>query len=291
MVVDPMLASSGPLPTDEFRWAFEPKWDGFRAIVHRDGRRLRVMSRRGTDLAGRLPELAPLAGVLPARTTLDGELVVFDSDGRVDFDGMRRRGFGQASPGRLVFVAFDMLRAAGADVMPRPWADRRLLLVDLALDGPAWCTTPAYPGEGRSLLEATRAHGIEGVIAKRLDSPYRPGVRTTAWIKTKHFDRARFDVLGVAPTPEGRYALLLGWPGTTGSARYAGRIEWGFSRERFAELIARATPTDISPSGAVAPPGVVYFEPGVVAEVRYLAGSQLRHATLQFLAFEPDAVT
>lgn len=288
MVVDPMLACSGPLPKDEERWAFEPKWDGFRAIARRDGRSLRILSRRGTDLAGRLPELASLAGKLPAGTTLDGELVVFDSDGHVDFDGMRRRGFGQASPGRLVFVAFDVLALAGADVMARPWEDRRVMLVDLELDGPAWCTTPSYPGEGTTLLEATRAQGIEGVIAKRLDSPYRPGVRTTAWVKTKHFDRAHFDVLGVAPTPEGRYALLLGWRGAGRPVRYAGRVEWGFSRERFAELIGQATPTDISPSGNTAPPGVVFFEPGVLAEVRYLAGSQLRHATLQSLAFSPN---
>ena len=287
MIVDPMLATSGPLPTDHERWAFEPKWDGFRAIVHSDGHRVRIMSRRGTDLAGRLPELAPLAGVLPPRTTLDGELVVFDCHGRVDFDGMRRRGFGQAAPGRLVFVAFDALAVAGADVLATPWDVRRTMLVDLGLHGPAWRTTPSYRGEGRTLLDVTRTHGIEGVVAKRLDSPYRPGVRTTAWVKTKHFDQAPFDVLGVAPTPEGRYALLLGWRGAHGPARYAGRVEWGFSRERFAELITRARPTDVDPSGATAPPGVVFFEPGVVAEVRYLAGSQLRHATLQCLGFEP----
>lgn len=282
-----MLASSGPLPADEEHWAFEPKWDGFRAIVHCDGRRLRVVSRRGTDLAGRVPELAPLAGVLPAGTTLDGELVLFDAEGRVDFDGMRRRGFGQRSPGRLTFVAFDMVGLAGEEVMAGRWDVRRAMLVDLGLDGPAWSTTPSYPGEGATLLEATRAHGIEGVVAKRLDAPYRPGVRTTAWVKTKHFDRAPFDVLGVAPTPEGRYALLLGRRSADGPARYAGRVEWGFTRERFADLIARVRPTDVNPFGATSAPGVVFFEAGVTAQVRYLAGSQLRHATLQSLVFAP----
>lgn len=116
-----MLATSGPLPADEERWAFEPKWDGFRAIIHNDGRRLRVMSRRGTDLAGRLPELAPLAGSLPVGTTLDGELVVVDAERRVNFDGMRRRGFGQPSAGRLLFVAFDLLALAGKEVIARRW--------------------------------------------------------------------------------------------------------------------------------------------------------------------------
>ncbi|MCA1842931.1 MAG: hypothetical protein LC792_07010 [Actinobacteria bacterium] len=281
MVLDPMLATAGPLPTDVERWAFEPKWDGFRAMVHSDGRRVRVVSRRGTDLTGRLPETAPLTGALPAGTTVDGELVVVDSEGRIDFEGMRRRGFGQPSAGRLLFVAFDIVALAGDDLTARRWDTRRAMLVDLGLDGPAWVTTPSYPGEGTSLLEATRAQGIEGVVAKRLDAPYRPGVRTTAWVKTKHFARASFDVLGVAPTAEGRAALLVGQRG----AGYAGRVEWGFTRERFEELVARARPTDVNPLGGWHPPGVVFFEPGVSAEVRFLAGSQLRHATLQALSF------
>ena len=289
MILDPMLATTGPLPSDEDRWAFEPKWDGFRAIVQLDGRRLRVMSRRGTDLAGRLPELAALAGVLPAGTTLDGELVVFDAEGRVDFDGMRRRGFGQTAPGRLVFVAFDVLALAGALVIDRRWDERRALLDGLGLDNPAWCTTPAYPGEGANLFEATRAAGIEGVVAKRLDAPYRPGLRTRAWVKTKHFDRGWFNVLGVAPTPEDRYALLLGSRAAGRRVRYVGRVEWGFTRERLEELITRGRPTDANPFGGAVSPRVVFFEPGVAAEVRYLAGSRLRHATLQALAFEADS--
>jgi bifunctional non-homologous end joining protein LigD len=283
MLVQPMLATSGPLPTDEERWAFEPKWDGFRAIVSSDGRRLRVLSRRGTDLGGRLPELAPLAEVLPAGTTFDGELVVVDGEGRVDFDGMRRRGFGQASAGRLVFVAFDVLALAGDELLAQRWDVRRSVLVDLGLDGPAWCTTPSYPGDGAALLEATRTQGLEGVVAKRLDAPYRPGVRTTTWVKTKHFARASFDVLGVAPTPEDRYALVLG---SRRPPRYVGRVEWGFTRSKLDELIASARPTDVNPLGGWHPPGVVFFEAGVIAEVRYLAGSQLRHATLQSLAYE-----
>jgi bifunctional non-homologous end joining protein LigD len=222
MVIEPMLATSGPLPGDEERWAFEPKWDGFRAIVHSDDRRARVVSRRGTELTGRLPELAPLPKAVPAGTTIDGELVVFDDEGRVDFDGMRRRGFGQPAPGRLVFVAFDVLALAGEELLSRRWDARRAVLLGLSLAGPAWCTTPAYPGEGTTLLEATRTQGIEGVVAKRLDSPYRPGVRTATWVKTKHFDRAHFDVIGVAPTPEGRAALLLGRRPAAGPAGWSG---------------------------------------------------------------------
>ena len=127
------------------------------------------------------------------------------------------------------------------------------------------------------------------MVAKRLDSPYRPGVRTKAWVKTKHFDRDWFDVLGVAPTPEERYALLLGQRSAGRPVRYVGRVEWGFTRERLEELITRGRPTKASPFGGQAPPGVVFFQSEVLAEVRYLAGSHLRHATLQSLAFEPGA--
>ncbi len=146
----------------------------------------------------------------------------------------------------------------------------------------------SYVGEGRTLFEATKAEGIEGVVAKRLDAGYRPGVRTTAWVKTKHFDRAWFDVLGVAPTPEERYALVLGFRGS-GQVRYAGRVEWGFTRAHFEEIAARGRPTAESPFGGWAPRGAMFFEPGSVAEVRYLAGSQLRHATLRSLAFDRAA--
>jgi bifunctional non-homologous end joining protein LigD len=128
------------------------------------------------------------------------------------------------------------------------------------------------------------------VVAKALDAPYRPGVRTRTWVKTKHFDRAFFGVLGVAPTPEDRYSLLLG-SRAEGQLRYIGRVEWGFTRERLEELITRGRPTADSPFGGTVPPGVVFFEPGVMAEVRYLAGSQLRHATLQSLAFPPERST
>jgi bifunctional non-homologous end joining protein LigD len=285
MILEPMLATTGPLPGDEECWSFEPKWDGFRAVVQWDGRRLRVVSRRGTDLTGRLPELGPLAGSLSPGTVLDGEIVVLGPDGRVDFEGMRRRGFGQAAAGRLVFVAFDLLVLAGKEVMARRWDARRRRLVDLGLDGPGWCVTPSYPGEGRTLFHATRAEGLEGVVAKRLDAPYRPGVRTAAWVKTKHFDRAWFDVLGVTPTPEERYALVLGLR-DGGSVRYAGRVEWGLTRDHFEELVTRGRPVPDSPLAGWAPEGAVFFEAGILAEVRYLAGSRLRHATLRSLAFE-----
>jgi bifunctional non-homologous end joining protein LigD len=171
MLVDPMLVTSGPLPDDDERSSFEPKWNGFRALVRTDGKNLRVLSRRGTDLADRFPELGPLARILAIGTVLDGELVVLDTDGRVDFERMRRRGFGQAAAGRLLFVAFDVLAVAGEEVIAQRWDGRRVLLADLEFEGPGSCTTPSYVGEGRTLFEATRAESLEGVCSPSASMP------------------------------------------------------------------------------------------------------------------------
>ena len=280
MLVDPMLATSGPLPADEERWAFEPKWDGFRAIVH-----TRRPAAAGHVAPGHGPRrTAPRAGAA----------------GRVAPGGHRpRRRAGRRRPGRAGRLRRDApprFRPGGA----RPAALRRLRRAGPRRrgrhgpargmpgapcwstsdsTGPAWCITPAYPGEGATLFEATRAEGIEGVVAKRLDAPYRPGVRTRAWVKTKHFDRAPFDVLGVAPTPEERYALLLG-PARrrAGPLRRPGRMGVHPGAARGARHPGPADRRE--PLRGLGAAGVVFFQPGVVAEVRYLAGSQLRHATL-----------
>jgi bifunctional non-homologous end joining protein LigD len=110
------------------------------------------------------------------------------------------------------------------------------------------------------------------VVASRLDSPYRPGVRTAAWVKTRHFDRGRFDLLGVTPTPEEHYALIPGVRSSDGRLHYAGRVEWGFTREL--QGVRRPGAADGQESlRRWTPTGAVLFGPGVVAEVRYLRGA------------------
>jgi len=124
---DPMLASAGPLPPDDGRWAYEPKWDGFRAVVHVN-RRVVVWSRRGTDLTERFPEVAGLASAVPPDTVLDGELVVFDGGGRPDFEAIRQRGLLGRIDGTATFIAFDVLRRAGCDLLTQRFRARRAVL-------------------------------------------------------------------------------------------------------------------------------------------------------------------
>jgi bifunctional non-homologous end joining protein LigD len=177
-----MLARPGPLPHGDY--AFEVKWDGFRAIVStEDG--LEVRSRSGWSMGERLPELRRL----PTGLVLDGELVAFDEEGRPSFPllGLRVLHDRRAIP--VTLVIFDLLRVEEGDAMCLSYAERRRLLEELDLHGPAWRTPEAFD-DGAALLAATSMHGLEGIVAKRRDEPYRPGER--AWIKVKHRHYWRF---------------------------------------------------------------------------------------------------
>jgi bifunctional non-homologous end joining protein LigD len=273
---DPMLASSGALPDDDGRWAFEPKWDGFRALVHVNGG-VTVWSRRGTDLTDRFPEVAGLADAVPADTVLDGELVVLDTSGRPDFEAIRRRGFLGQAEAPATFVAFDALRVGGRDLLAQRFRVRRAALEDLGLSAPGGATTPSHEGDGTALFDATREQGLEGVVAKRLDSPYRPGVRTKLWIKCKHWTTGRFVVGGVIVGDEHSVILVGAWTGE--GLRYVGAVEV-FGEAQLAGILSTARPRASSPFTAWAPPAL-WLEPEVGVDVRYLAqGPGLRHATL-----------
>jgi bifunctional non-homologous end joining protein LigD len=171
-----MLARFGPLPSGR-AWSFELKWDGFRAIVStEDG--LRVRSRRGWNMTPALPELRNL----PTGLVLDGELVAWK--GRVQwFPNVCRRVLNADLSVSVTYVIFDLLRIDGTDLSDRLYAERRDLLVSLDLRGPWWVTTDAFD-DGPALYAAVCAHGLEGVVAKKLSDRYRPGER--GWVKLKN---------------------------------------------------------------------------------------------------------
>jgi bifunctional non-homologous end joining protein LigD len=179
---EPMLARPDRLPCGDY--GFEVKWDGFRAIVSTD-EGLLVRSRRGWDMSDRLPELTGL----PDGLVLEGELVTFGLDGRPRFPllGLRVLHGREAIP--VTLMIFDVLRIEGHDAMCLPYVERRALLEELDLNGPAW-RTPEVFEDGEALFEATSRLGLEGVVAKRRSEPYRPGER--GWVKTKNRGYWRF---------------------------------------------------------------------------------------------------
>ena len=164
-------------------WAFEPKLDGWRAVVHVSGGDVAVYSRPGRNVSDSLPQLADLAKAVPAGTVLDGEIVAGSG---------RASSFYQLSPqlstkrATVTFAAFDLLALGGRSLIYAPYQERRRLLLDLCVLGPAWCTVPAWTAvEVPDLLAACELQGVEGVVAKRLLSRYRPGRRSPDWVKVK----------------------------------------------------------------------------------------------------------
>jgi bifunctional non-homologous end joining protein LigD len=178
-----MLARSGSLPSGA-SWSFELKWDGFRAIVStEDG--LQVRSRRGWNMTPVLPELRKL----PTGLVLDGELVAWK--GRVPwFPNICRRVLNSDFSVPVTFVVFDLIRLDGTDLTDRRFEERRDLLVSLGLDAPGWATSEAFD-DGHALYAGVCEHGLEGVVAKKRSSPYRPGQR--GWVKVKNPDYWRRD--------------------------------------------------------------------------------------------------
>ncbi len=183
--LEPMLAKPGDVPeSDGEDWAYEIKWDGIRALGYADRGRWCMLSRRGEDVSARYPELEPIAEQLAdRRAILDGEVVALDAEGRPRFQLIQSR-MGLTSSAAVKhrmretpvdYMVFDLLHLDGRCMRDLPYTRRRELLEGLGLEGPRWRTPRHRHGGGADLLEAARRQGLEGIVAKRCDSPYRPG--------------------------------------------------------------------------------------------------------------------
>ncbi|MBV9817258.1 MAG: DNA ligase D [Solirubrobacterales bacterium] len=285
----PMLADLGTpnqLPPRPERWSFEVKWDGVRAIAYCRPGRLRLESRNLNEITDSYPEVRAILRDLGMReAVLDGEIVAFDDGGRPSFERLQRR-MHVTSPSAIrrltrsdpvVYAIFDLLYLDGHSLMGLAYERRRERLSELGLAGPAWRVPAAHPGRGAELLQATEAQGLEGVVAKRLDSRYEPGRRTGAWIKIKHVCRQELVIAGWLPG-EGRRsdrigALLMGYHGDDGGLRYAGRVGTGFTERTLDELRERLEPLrgQRSPyaSAPKLPRNAVFTAPEVVAEIEF----------------------
>lgn len=173
-----MLATTGQPTGDQAAWTWECKWDGWRALVYVDGG-LRVRTRTSRQVSDSLPELSGLVDALNGHSViLDGELVACP-DGAVDFYALAprmmhtgRTASWAATQVPVSFVAFDLLHLDGQDLTGLPLVERKQLLDELQLVGPAWATNGWYEGQGDNLLTVCQSLGHEGVVAKRLDAPY-----------------------------------------------------------------------------------------------------------------------
>ncbi|MGQ0574564.1 MAG: non-homologous end-joining DNA ligase [Pseudonocardia sp.] len=257
-----MLAVAGPPPSGA-GWAVEFKWDGVRAVTAVAGEQVRAHSRLGNDVTAGYPELAGLGALLDGRAALlDGELVALDAAGRPDFGLLQHRMHVRKPPADLVaripvsYLVFDVLALDGAALLVQPYDRRRELLDGLGLDGPRVRVPPSTSGvPAAQLLEVARAHGLEGVVAKRRAARYEPGRRSPAWVKTA-LAQTQEVVVGGWTVGEGRRAgtfgaLLLGAHDEVGRLRYLGHVGTGFTdaaldamAARLALLAAASSPFD-----------------------------------------------
>ena len=314
--LDPMLAKAATKVPDEAGvWSYEPKWDGFRALVFRDGDEVVLQSRNGKELGRYFPELLDaLRDELSPRCVLDGEVVVpreFDGRIRLDWESLSQRIHPAESRVRMLaeqtpahFIGFDALATADRALLDEPFRVRRVALAE-AVDEKQWCHvtgTTEDPELGTHWLTTFEGAGLDGVIAKRLDGRYLPGKREM--IKVKHARDADCVAIGyrVHKSGEGVGSILLGLYRADGELQMVGGAT-SFSVKDRIRLLAELEPlregeqvNDGEPSrwNSAADKRWIPVRPERVAEVAYdqmegntVAGRRFRHA-VKFVRWRPD---
>jgi bifunctional non-homologous end joining protein LigD len=286
-----MLAVPGALPEEAGRWAYEFKWDGIRALISVDDGRARAVSRNGHDITDSFPELRGLGAAAHAdQVLLDGELVVLGPDGRASFSRLQHRMHVTSPPAvaraaatdPVSVILFDVLALNGRSLLDDTYDQRRAQLERLDLQGPRWAVTPAFTEEpGEAVFRTAIGLGMEGVVAKRRDSLYRPGTRSAHWVKVKA-QRTQEVVIGGWTGGAGSRrstfgALLLGLPspGRASSLSFVGKVGTGFTQATGEELRAELGPRSIATSPFAEPlpravaAGAHWVRPDLVGEVRF----------------------
>lgn len=275
-----MLATSvSTLPSGD-GWAYEFKWDGVRALLDVTERGARLISRQGNDVSAGYPELVPDFEHV-GDGLFDGEIVAF-VEGRPSFDRLQARMHlrDRAEVVRMAvdcpvtYVLFDVLRRYGVDLTARPYRERRATLERFVEDHPGWTLSPSFD-DGGATEQVARAHGLEGVVAKRLDSPYRPGARSDDWRKLRFVRTGEFVVIGweaAAEHPNTLSSLVLAMS-VDGELTYAGRVGSGLAgrvaskiKGMLAERADAAVPDVPAPMRGRR---LRWVEPEVVVEVRF----------------------
>ncbi len=285
-------------------WLFEPKLDGFRAIATVRKGAVQLRSRTGVDMTARYPEVVEELRALPEEEViLDGELAALDAEGRPSF-GLMQQTIGERSElgagvdlPWVVYYPFDILYLNGADLTGVPLTGRKRLLRQTLVPGERLRATEYVDEQGEAFMEAADGLGFEGIVAKRRDSRYEPGVRSRSWLKVKSVREQEFVVggytLGTGSRASTFGALLLGHY-EEGKLQYAGRVGAGFNTRTMAETLQRLSGTEVpgSPFDGktdVDEATIRWVSPGLVVDVKFAEWTGDGHLRAPvFLRFRDD---
>ncbi|WP_437941983.1 DNA ligase D [Sorangium sp. So ce341] len=304
--VEPQLATLVTGPPQGEGWLYEVKFDGYRMLAQLRGGRVTLLTRRGQDWTERFASVRDDLARLPAReAVLDGEIVIVGPDGVTDFQALQNAlsDGNDGHEGRLMYFVFDLLYLDGRDLRDCAQVTRKRALEALLEEAPEEGTlryTEHLEEDGAAVFQHACKLGIEGVIAKRPEAPYRSG-RGSSWLKVKCGKRQEFVIVGFTePTGarQGLGAILVG-VNRSGKLAYAGKVGTGFTNKTLTTLRSRLESIErAKPAFAGAPRmrGVHWVEPKLLAEVQFSAWTRdgrLRHPSFEGLREDrtPESVT
>jgi DNA ligase D-like protein (predicted ligase) len=236
--IEPMLLlKTDALPDEAERWEYELKLDGFRTVGFKTDGRVHLRSRNDNDFSQRYAAVSKALDALPGETVVDGEIVAVDSEGRPSFTLLQNHG-GAGAP--ILFYIFDVMVLAGKDLMREPLDARRDLLERKVLPRLAEPVRHASTLDATLpvLIESVRQHGLEGLVAKRRDSRYEPGVRSGAWRKMR-VNRAQTFVIGGYTVGTNTFDALICGAWQDDKLMYVARTRSGFTPAVRSQLFAR----------------------------------------------------
>ena len=300
----PMLALPVAQLPSGANWRYELKLDGYRVLVMKERRVVTLFSRRGNNLNNAFPRIAAAFSFLPDDTILDGELVVLDEKGTPSFAALHKHKF---TPDALYFYAFDLIAYKGRDLRKLPLFERRTLLEESALTRmrePVRLSS-AFQTSPEKLIAAARNSGLEGVVAKRVDSRYESGERSGAWLKFKTNQGQELVIGGYKPGTNGFEYLLVGYYEER-DLIFIAKIRNGFTpllrrevAQHFALLRTSKCPFANLPEPASARrgeaitaevmTGIQWLKPKLVAQIEFTEwtkGNHLRHS--KFVGLRED---
>lgn len=286
----PQLATLAEQPPEGDGWISEVKFDGYRLLVWKDGSEVRLITRNGQDWTAKLPDVArAVAKLSPRALLLDGELVALRPDGLSSFAALQAALANGGDRGSLFLYLFDLLHLDGWDLRPCRLADRKAALRPLSDWGGVLRFSDHLEGEAARVRRQACAMGLEGIICKQADAPYR-GARSRDWLKVKCQGREEFAILGWTPPEGSRHglgSLHLGFHDARGRMQYAGGVGTGFTEAELRTLsrrlatLASTPPQDLLLAGEPPDPAIRWVRPELVAEVQFAGWTgfgRLRHA-------------